>query len=197
MGRRVPWADVEDLSDDDYSEWSTLGSSRGTSRSGSSMSSRIIDAAGSDDDHNEEQNEASDTELPPQALEQVLAEPEYLDLLARVPKLRDGTATSIGSIDHFKRACIKCKYRTSPSGCRNGIQCTFCHIPHPRRQRYRPCKQKRDRQKARAARTAASLAEAASTGVASSGAPDSAQASLTEAASAEANPEKTSSKMSL
>lgn len=85
-------------------------------------------------------------ELPPQVMiARRLSPREYEELEVVVPRDQDGLLTSIGSIGHMNRKCIACAYFKSPLGCKNGIQCQECHIAHIRKNKYRPCKGKRER----------------------------------------------------
>ncbi|CAE7262877.1 unnamed protein product [Symbiodinium pilosum] len=52
-------------------------------------------------------------------------------------------AWSVGSENHATGQCRPCHYVFAKSGCTNGESCTFCHLPHPKRFRPRPCKSKR------------------------------------------------------
>ena len=54
-----------------------------------------------------------------------------------------GSAWSIGSQHHALGDCRPCLYMPSKIGCRSGKQCQFCHFPHPKKNRPRPCKMKR------------------------------------------------------
>merc|ERR1712224_408281 len=47
-----------------------------------------------------------------------------------IPKLADGSLTSVGSIKHAERDCRPCGFAFTKLGCHNGMLCTFCHIPH-------------------------------------------------------------------
>lgn len=50
---------------------------------------------------------------------------------------------SVGSEGHAQGQCRPCHYVFAKTGCQNGRQCNFCHLPHPKRFRPRPCKSKR------------------------------------------------------
>jgi len=54
----------------------------------------------------------------------------------------DETCPSIGSKQHDSGDCKPCLYN-SKAGCLNGRECLFCHFPHTRKNRPRPCKAKR------------------------------------------------------
>ena len=65
---------------------------------------------------------------------------------------------SIGSLDHGGPAgCRPCAFYLSPTGCRHGIECNFCHMEHAPEERQlpkpssRPAKGKRDKDKRRIA----------------------------------------------
>lgn len=50
---------------------------------------------------------------------------------------------SVGSQLHAAGQCKPCHYVKMPGGCYNGKDCTFCHLPHSKSTRSRPCKNKR------------------------------------------------------
>mmetsp|Transcript_130707 Transcript_130707/g.227213 ORF Transcript_130707/g.227213 Transcript_130707/m.227213 type:complete len:145 (+) Transcript_130707:2-436(+) len=50
---------------------------------------------------------------------------------------------SVGSQLHASGACKPCLYLNSRVGCCIGRYCRFCHLPHPKKKRPRPCKAKR------------------------------------------------------
>mmetsp|Transcript_1982 Transcript_1982/g.4536 ORF Transcript_1982/g.4536 Transcript_1982/m.4536 type:complete len:284 (-) Transcript_1982:99-950(-) len=60
-----------------------------------------------------------------------------------------GTGEAGGS--HALGTCRPCHYVYAKSGCTNGAACAFCHLPHPKRFRPRPCKSKRSKCKRLAA----------------------------------------------
>jgi len=62
-----------------------------------------------------------------------------------VPRDEDGNLTSKGSMLHEEGTCTPCLFVHRNVGCHNGMLCTFCHFPHKRRGKARPCKDKRDR----------------------------------------------------
>lgn len=37
---------------------------------------------------------------------------------------------SMGSATHREQRCKPCNYVRAPKGCKNGLQCEFCHLPH-------------------------------------------------------------------
>jgi hypothetical protein len=45
---------------------------------------------------------------------------------------------------HAIGECKPCLYLNSKMGCLNGEGCRFCHLPHPKKNRPRPCKAKRN-----------------------------------------------------
>ncbi|CAK0867611.1 unnamed protein product [Prorocentrum cordatum] len=47
---------------------------------------------------------------------------------------------SKGSAQHFAGICRPCLYMNTQVGCRNGVDCNFCHVPHKRKRRARPSK---------------------------------------------------------
>jgi len=50
---------------------------------------------------------------------------------------------SAGSYKHLDKRCRPCHYVHTPVGCVNGQECLFCHLPHDKKSRPRPCKSKR------------------------------------------------------
>eukprot|EP00429_Kryptoperidinium_foliaceum_P069745 CAMPEP_0176054664 /NCGR_PEP_ID=MMETSP0120_2-20121206/27201_1 /TAXON_ID=160619 /ORGANISM="Kryptoperidinium foliaceum, Strain CCMP 1326" /LENGTH=314 /DNA_ID=CAMNT_0017388135 /DNA_START=169 /DNA_END=1113 /DNA_ORIENTATION=- len=50
---------------------------------------------------------------------------------------------SAGAVSHPNGLCKPCHYIHTGNGCSNGLACDFCHMPHVRRNRPRPCKTKR------------------------------------------------------
>jgi len=50
---------------------------------------------------------------------------------------------SKGSSQHDEGQCKPCHYVHTKLGCLNGKDCNFCHIPHTKKSRPRPCKTKR------------------------------------------------------
>mmetsp|Transcript_42163 Transcript_42163/g.106139 ORF Transcript_42163/g.106139 Transcript_42163/m.106139 type:complete len:281 (-) Transcript_42163:37-879(-) len=77
----------------------------------------------------------------------ILTPEELAEIMQRVPLDEDGQPTSLGSIDHAFDTCRPCVFKRSKLGCHSGIQCNFCHLPHKRKSKQRPCKGKRDRHK--------------------------------------------------
>lgn len=55
------------------------------------------------------------------------------------------------SESHALGTCRPCHYVYAKSGCTNGAACAFCHLPHPKKFRPRPCKSKRSKCKRLAA----------------------------------------------
>lgn len=50
---------------------------------------------------------------------------------------------SVGSALHGERKCRPCHYVHTKLGCLNGNNCEFCHLPHTKKSRTRPCRTKR------------------------------------------------------
>lgn len=51
---------------------------------------------------------------------------------------------SKGSEAHDEGSCRPCHYVHTSGGCKSGVDCAFCHIPHPKKgNQSRPCKSKR------------------------------------------------------
>lgn len=74
--------------------------------------------------------------------------PDGRELQVRlVPLDASGRRTSLGSIAHAGRGsdCTPCRLFHSSAGCPDGVLCEFCHFPHNRKSRVRPCKGKRER----------------------------------------------------
>lgn len=59
------------------------------------------------------------------------------ELELKVPRLEDGSPSSIGTFLHESKQCIRCIYVFTRQGCPNGIRCKFCHANHPVRQESR------------------------------------------------------------
>lgn len=66
-----------------------------------------------------------------------------VELLAgpEIPGL--GDFWSVGTAAHGTSACRPCHYVHTTSGCLNGATCEFCHLPHAKKTRPRPCKSRR------------------------------------------------------
>merc|ERR1712176_548806 len=79
-----------------------------------------------------------------QFTEQELAEQDQ-EALKGIPLGEDGQPTSLGSINHDTGTCKPCLFSNSKTGCQNGRMCQFCHFPHKRKDKPRPCKGKRER----------------------------------------------------
>lgn len=65
--------------------------------------------------------------------------------LASVPLDEDGNLTSVGSILHHTGGCKPCLSVFTNEACEFNIDCEFCHFPHKKKGKTRPCKKKRDR----------------------------------------------------
>lgn len=50
---------------------------------------------------------------------------------------------SVGGLKHGTGKCKPCHYFATTTGCVNGQDCHFCHFPHTKKSRPRPCKSKR------------------------------------------------------
>jgi len=74
-----------------------------------------------------------------------LSPAEQEALLQRLPLTDEGKLTSLGSLDHENNFCRPCLFVHTKVGCMNGPVCDFCHFPHKRKNKPRPCKGKRDR----------------------------------------------------
>lgn len=72
---------------------------------------------------------------------------ELAELLPQVPLDEQGQQSSIGSIGHGAGSCRPCVFTSCKIGCQTGLLCEFCHLPHRRKGKSRPCKGKRDRHK--------------------------------------------------
>lgn len=53
------------------------------------------------------------------------------------------SALALAAELHEQGTCQPCLYANSKSGCLNGAACRFCHFPHSKKKRPRPCKAKR------------------------------------------------------
>lgn len=71
--------------------------------------------------------------------------PVYTGAPGEAPLDENGNITSVGSAKHAEGLCKPCLFTYSKEECKNGVNCEFCHIPHKRRGKARPCKKKRDR----------------------------------------------------
>jgi len=95
---------------------------------GSSPSHSNIDSGtGSDSEHASQQRRP-----PPSQREEVVLD-------------ETGNVTSMGSALHWEDQCKPCLFVHTKVGCQNGASCEFCHFPHKRKNKPRPCKGKRDR----------------------------------------------------
>lgn len=65
--------------------------------------------------------------------------------LHSIPLDAAGRQTSLGSVAHVAGECKPCLFINTKMGCQNGTNCQFCHFPHKRQNKLRPCKGKRDR----------------------------------------------------
>jgi len=59
--------------------------------------------------------------------------------------IEPGSMISLGSATHDEGRCKPCVFVNTHTGCQNGSLCEFCHLPHKRKTKARPCKGKRDR----------------------------------------------------
>jgi len=106
---------------------SSAGGSQGGRRSsGTPASGAWGDQDDEDDTQDDESNETGDD--------------PFDDQEAGVPI---GGVWSKGCDLHKTGTCRPCHYVATKAGCMNGAECEFCHLPHPRRARQRPCKTKR------------------------------------------------------
>lgn len=88
--------------------------------------------------------EAEDAEPSTSSIEALLEREGMEALTQRVPRSSDGTLMTIGSIPHDDGACKPCVFAHSDRKiCQNGVECMFCHFPHPPKRRLRFCKKKR------------------------------------------------------
>jgi len=60
-------------------------------------------------------------------------------------ELLQNQVASAGSALHWEDQCKPCLFVHTKVGCQNGARCEFCHFPHKRKNKPRPCKGKRDR----------------------------------------------------
>jgi len=95
---------------------------------------------------------ARSLELPvkARASEEEIEEPDQLQLQHEPGDPNEGSEeqpetgqTSQGSHLHDAGKCKPCHYVHTKLGCLNGEDCNFCHIPHTKKSRPRPCKTKR------------------------------------------------------
>jgi len=74
-----------------------------------------------------------------------LSPEEVQELKSKMPLDEQGEMTSVGSCLHGGGSCRPCLFQNTKVGCHNGILCDFCHLPHNRKTKPRPCKGKRER----------------------------------------------------
>lgn len=97
-----------------------------------------------EDSYSSPEEVAEDAEPSTSSIEALLEREGIDSLIQRVPRSNDGTLLTIGSIPHEEGACKPCVFAHSERKiCQNGVQCTFCHFPHPPKRRLRFCKKKR------------------------------------------------------
>mmetsp|Transcript_28666 Transcript_28666/g.89123 ORF Transcript_28666/g.89123 Transcript_28666/m.89123 type:complete len:387 (-) Transcript_28666:59-1219(-) len=94
--------------------------------------------------------DSSDDDIDPtEAESQLEAGSSVADIdISQVPRDANGELTSKGSIGHANGTCKVCIFASSTIGCTNGVNCSFCHLPHKpgkRKTKLRPCKGKRER----------------------------------------------------
>lgn len=95
---------------------------------GSSASHSNIDSGtGSDSEHASQQRRQPSSQREPLVLDET------------------GNVASLGSALHWEDQCKPCLFVHTKVGCQNGASCEFCHFPHKRKNKPRPCKGKRDR----------------------------------------------------
>mmetsp|Transcript_52855 Transcript_52855/g.146475 ORF Transcript_52855/g.146475 Transcript_52855/m.146475 type:complete len:203 (-) Transcript_52855:347-955(-) len=68
-----------------------------------------------------------------------------LDSLTDKGEVKKEDLPSIGSAAHANGTCKPCLFLYEPIGCNSGYQCTFCHLPHNKKNSGRLSKGKRDR----------------------------------------------------
>lgn len=76
---------------------------------------------------------------------------------------------STGSLGHEVGTCKPCHYISRKKSCANGADCTFCHLPHTKATKSRPCKSKRERLRLQAALVSLGGQEEAPSGETASG----------------------------
>lgn len=79
-------------------------------------------------------------------------------IIHEIPKLADGSLTSVGSMKHTERGCRPCGFAFTKLGCHNGVLCNFCHIPHKSMSKQKLVRTKRQRFKKAEARLLAEIA---------------------------------------
>jgi len=65
------------------------------------------------------------------------------DTATRAPSFQASESQGSAFDLHELGACRPCLYVESKMGCVNGASCNFCHFPHSKKERPRPCKAKR------------------------------------------------------
>jgi len=75
----------------------------------------------------------------------MLGSERWAEEKVKIPRTIHGYLTSWGSRFHDVNPsdCRPCLFQVSPDGCKAGIVCQFCHLPHERLGK--PCKKKRER----------------------------------------------------
>lgn len=85
----------------------------------------------------------------PEAAWEALGEDEMDAIMAKMLQQHEeatpasAQSWSVGSDLHNEGKCRPCHYVHTDLGCLNGNHCNFCHLPHTKKSRPRPCKTKR------------------------------------------------------
>jgi hypothetical protein len=86
-------------------------------------------------------------DLPQSQRTEALRTLPYDELANLLPIDAEGEPTSIGSLDHDLH-CNPCAFMIRSRGCKQGVYCRFCHLPHSgeiKKNRPRPCQKQRIR----------------------------------------------------
>lgn len=127
------------MGDSNHVVWGNIESVGKADSSSSSLQhphdARIVPCSGSS-----ETQDSTELTTPAAAPE---ASPD--DARAREERNRDQHAELLAL--HEQGTCKVCVFFSTPLGCNRGAACTFCHQRHSRKDKSRPCKSKRERQK--------------------------------------------------
>jgi len=155
---RANWADIHDDADDndDFSDASSWLNSSSTPHSEASPRA-TVSTGYSSSGHGEKPRvrklrnrpltrlEAGGDSTSESSLTMNSTAGSSVDSFAlEVPDEKD-PITAVSKASHDEGVCKPCLFVHTPVGCQNGSLCTFCHFPHTRKNKPRPCKGKRDR----------------------------------------------------
>lgn len=132
---RKAWADLEDPESDSGDELKKI-----------TYVTKFSHSEGSDSEPSDALNHSSSS------LEQDSSETYEESSSASSSAVRGSSARpledlelSLGSRGHATGDCTPCYFAHRSAGCNSGSACKFCHLPHQRKHKVRPCRQRRDR----------------------------------------------------